>query len=52
VSLHYRSKVKVQIMIDLSSNPSAVARKQLRSNASFIWGTLFIFIKCTPKPRI
>jgi hypothetical protein len=44
--------VKVQIMIDLSSNPSALARKQLHGSVSFIWETLFIFIKCTPKPRV
>jgi hypothetical protein len=34
----------VQIMIDLSSNPSAVARNQLRGNASLIWEKLFLFI--------
>jgi hypothetical protein len=47
--------VKVQIMIDLSSNPFAVVRKQLRGSASLIWGKKFLFINSKsmdPKPRI
>jgi hypothetical protein len=31
-------------MIDLSSNPFAVARNQLHGNAFLIWGKLFLFI--------
>jgi hypothetical protein len=31
-------------MIDLSSNPCAVARNQLHGSASLIWGKFFLFI--------
>jgi hypothetical protein len=37
------SKVKVQIMIDLSLNPSPVARKQLRGSRILDVGKAFYF---------